>query len=177
MFSEQELDEIEVLKRRYPEAKAAVLPLLWKVQEKRGWIDEEGMELVAKLCDVPKSHVWGVVSFYTMYFEKPMGRYHVQVCTNVSCMLRGGEKLLLEMKARLGIDHMQRSEDGIFSLEEVECMGACGGAPMIAVNETFFERMSSDEAAEVINTIKASGTLPTPKPTVQLPELSLEANR
>ena len=177
MFSEQELHEIEALKARYPEAKAAVLPILWKVQEKKGWIDDEGMEVVATLCNVPKSHVWGVVSFYTMFFDKPMGRNHVQVCTNVSCMLRGGEKLYHEMKARLGIEHMQRTPDGMFSLEEVECMGACGGAPMIAVNETFFEAVSSSEAETIIAEIKSTGLIPKPKPSVQLPELSLAANQ
>jgi len=176
VFNQEELQEIETLRKRYPEAKAMVLPMLWRVQEKQGWIDDAGMEAVAMVCDVPKSHVWGVVSFYTMFFDKPMGRYHVQVCTNVSCMLNGGEKLYAEMKSKLGIGHRERTVDGTFSLEEVECMGACGGAPMIAVNETFFERVTSAEASDVIDSIRSSNTIPAPKHIVQMPELSPAAN-
>ena len=161
---------------RYEKPSAALLPVLWRVQDKLGWIDDAAMSEAAEICGVEKSQVVGVVSFYTMFFDKPMGRYHVQVCTNVSCMLCGGEKLYADMKSRLGIGHMDRTEDGMFSLEEVECMGACGGAPMIAVNETFFEKLTQAEAANVIDTIRTSGAIPVPKHTVQLPELSLEAN-
>ena len=174
MFNEQELNEIKILKSRYEKPQAALLPILWKIQEKKGWIDQEGMEVAARLCDVPKSHVLGVVSFYTMYFEKPMGKYHIQVCTNVSCMLRGGQKIYADLKAQLGCGHLERTSDGMFSLEEVECMGACGGAPMIAVGETFFERVSSNEAIGIIDSIKATKNIPEPKRYAQMPELNLE---
>ena len=173
MFTEQELIEIETLKSRYEKPQAALLPLLWKIQEKKGWVDREGMEEAARICEVPKSHVLGVVSFYTMFFEKPMGRYHVQVCTNVSCMLRGGEKIYADLSAQLGCGHLERTGDGMFSLEEVECMGACGGAPMMAIGETFFERVSSDEAIGIINTIKTTTNVPEPKRYAQMPETSL----
>jgi NADH-quinone oxidoreductase E subunit len=173
MFNEQELIEIESLKSRYEKPQAALLPVLWKIQEKKGWIDQDGMEIAAKLCDVPKSHVLGVVSFYTMYFEKPMGKHHIQVCTNVSCMLRGGEKIYNDLKEQLGCGHLERTNDGMFSLEEVECMGACGGAPMMAVGETFFERVNSDEARGIINTIKTTSNVPEPKRYPQMPELSI----
>jgi len=173
MFTEQELSEIEALKSRYEKPQAILLPLLWKIQEKKGWIDHEGMEEAARICEVPKSHVLGVVSFYTMYFEKPMGKFHVQVCTNVSCMLRGGEKIYSYLQSKLGCGHLERTADGMFSLEEVECMGACGGAPMIAVGETFFERVSSDEAAGIIDTIKTTKNIPEPKQYVQMPEFNV----
>jgi NADH-quinone oxidoreductase subunit E len=176
VFSDQEIQEIEELKKRYEKPMAILLPILWRLQEKNGWIDDAGMEEAARICEVEKSHVLGVVSFYTMFFDRPMGRYHVQVCTNVSCMLRGGEKLYSEMKATLGIGHKECTPDGLFSLEEVECMGACGGAPMIAVNETFFERVTSSESAEIIGSIRSTGTIPEPKPTIQMPELSEESN-
>jgi NADH-quinone oxidoreductase E subunit len=174
MFTEQELNEIEALKSRYERPQAILLPVLWKIQEKKGWIDHEGMEEAARICGVPKSHVLGVVSFYTMFFEKPMGKYHVQVCTNVSCMLRGGEKIYHDLKANLGCGHLERTADGMFSLEEVECMGACGGAPMIAVGETFFEKVTSDEAQGIIDSIKNTKTIPAPKRYAQMPELNLE---
>jgi NADH-quinone oxidoreductase subunit E len=174
MFTELELSEIEALKKRYEKPQAALLPVLWKIQQKKGWIDHEGMEEAARICEVPKSHVLGVVSFYTMFFEKPMGKYHIQVCTNVSCMLHGGEKIYADLKTQLGCGHLERTADGMFSLEEVECMGACGGAPMIAVGETFFERVSSDEAAGIINTIKNTKIIPEPKLYAQMPELHLQ---
>ena len=177
MFDQQELQEIEALKKRYEEPKAALLPVLWMIQRKAGYIDEVGMDMAARLCEVPVSHVRGVVTFYTMYFDEPMGRFHVQVCTNVSCMLMGGEKLYHEMKERLGIGHRERSEDGMFSLEEVECMGACGGAPMIAINEMFYEKVTSEEADQIISHVRERNEIPRPKFVQQMPDLSVEANQ
>ena len=177
IFSDSELQEIAELQKRYPQPAATLLPVLWRLQEKRGWIDSEAMEEAAAVCQVPKSHVEGVVSFYTMFFEKPMGKFHVQVCTNVSCMLCGGEEILSAMKKRLGIQNLERSADGMFSIEETECMGACGGAPMMAVNEIFFEKISSAEANEVIDQVLAKGEIPKPKFVAQMPELTEAANR
>ncbi len=177
IFSDAELQEISELQKRYPSPAAYLLPVLWRLQDKRGWLDDEAMEEAAAVCQVPKSHVRGVVSFYTMFFEKPMGKFHVQVCTNVSCMLCGGEELLADMKQRLGVQNMERTPDGMFSIEEVECMGACGGAPMMAINETFFEKISTQEANEVIDQVVANGNIPTPKFVQQMPELSEAANK
>ena len=177
IFSDTELKEFAELQTRYGAPGATLLPVLWRIQEKRGWIDNEAMEEAAAICQVPKSHVQGVVSFYTMFFEKPMGKYHVQVCTNVSCMLRGGEKLLSEMKTKLGIENLTTTPDGTFSIEEVECMGACGGAPMMAVNETFFETITNEEATGVIDHIRAKDEIPKPRFVAQMPELSEAANR
>jgi NADH:ubiquinone oxidoreductase subunit E len=87
-----------------------------------------------------------------MYFKKPMGKHHVQVCTNVSCMLRGGEALLDHVMQRLGIGNNEATPDGKFSIEEVECMGACGGAPMIAINETFYENATIEELDRLLAT-------------------------
>ena len=86
-----------------------------------------------------------------MYFKKPMGKNHIQVCTNVSCMLRGGKDIYDHVSGKLGIGHNEATEDGTYSLEEVECMGACGGAPMIAINETFHENMDKDKVDAAIN--------------------------
>jgi NADH-quinone oxidoreductase E subunit len=138
-FTSEELDQIEKLKALYPESKAAIMPVLWMAQKKWDWLSEDVMKHVAEVMDLPYAHVMGVVSFYTMYHKKPMGRNHVQVCTNISCMLKGGMEIYEHVRQRLGVGHMQATPDGKFSLEEVECMGACGGAPMIAINEDFYE--------------------------------------
>jgi NADH-quinone oxidoreductase E subunit len=151
IFTQEELASIEALKAKYPEPKAAIMPVLWMAQKKWGWLSEDVMKHVATVMNLPYAHVLGVASFYTMYFKKPMGRHHVQVCTNVSCMLRGGEQLYKHAKERLGIGHNQATADGVFSLEEVECMGACGGAPMIAINETFYENATTSQLDSLLN--------------------------
>ncbi len=150
MFSPEELQQIEQIKRHYPEPKAALMPVLWMAQNKLGWISHETMQAVAALLGLPLAHVLGVVTFYSMYFTKPMGKHHVQVCTNVSCMLRGGDKIYDRVSKELGIGHRQRTEDGKFSLEEVECMGACGGAPMIAINEDFHENVTAEAVLDML---------------------------
>ena len=143
-FTAEELQRVERLKSLYPDPKSAIMPTLWMAQKKWGWLSTGVMKYVGELLNLPYSHVFGVASFYTMYFKKPMGKYHVQVCTNVSCMLRGGEKLYDQVSQRYGIGHNQRTADGLVSLEEVECMGACGGAPMIAINEDYFENVTAE---------------------------------
>ncbi|MBX3044951.1 MAG: NAD(P)H-dependent oxidoreductase subunit E [Candidatus Kapabacteria bacterium] len=153
-FTAEELQEVEHYISKYPEKKAAIMPVLWMAQKKWGWLSIDVMTYVGKLLDLPLSHVEGVASFYTMYFKKPMGKYHIQVCTNVSCMLRKGDEIYRHVSERLGIGHNERSEDGFFSLEEVECMGACGGAPMIAVNEDFFENVDIEKIDDLLNNLK-----------------------
>ena len=152
-FSPEELDTIEKLKALYPDSKSAIMPVLWMAQKKWGWLSINVMRHVGEVMNLPYSHVFGVASFYTMYFKKPMGRYHVQVCTNVSCMLRGGEKLYDHVSRRYGIGHNQRTQDGMFSLEEVECMGACGGAPMVAINEDYHENISVEDLDRLLDSL------------------------
>ena len=125
-FSEAELKEIEQHKSKYPNPKSALMPVLWMAQNKWGWLSNEVMQYVADLLNLTYAHVLGVATFYTMYFKKPMGKYHVQVCTNVSCMLHKGDEMFEQVSNKLGIGHNERTSDGLFSLEEVECMGACG---------------------------------------------------
>jgi NADH-quinone oxidoreductase E subunit len=152
-FTAEELARVEKLKALYPNPKPAIMPVLWMAQKKWGWLSIPVMAYVAKVMELPYSHVYGVASFYTMYFKKPMGRYHVQVCTNVSCLLRGGERLYDHVSQRYGIGHNERTEDGKFSLEEVECMGACGGAPMVAINEDYYENISAEQLDRLLDSL------------------------
>jgi NADH-quinone oxidoreductase E subunit len=153
-FTQEELERIERIKAKYPDTKSALMPVLWLAQKRWGWISTDVMRYVANLLDISYSHVEGVATFYTMYFKKPMGKYHLQVCTNVSCMLKEGDNIYHHVSKKLGIGHMERTEDGVFSLEEVECMGACGGAPMIAVNEDFYENTSIEKVDFLIEDLK-----------------------
>lgn len=152
-FTDQELAEIEQIKQRYPHPKAALMPVLWMAQKKWGWLSEDVMQTVADVLGLPYAHVLGVARFYTMYFKKPMGKYHIQVCTNVSCMLRGGDTLFRQLCTHLGIGNNERTPDGRFSIEEVECMGACGGAPMIAINEDYYENVTFDDVQRLLTTL------------------------
>jgi NADH-quinone oxidoreductase E subunit len=152
-FTPEELQRVEQLKGRYPNSKSAIMPVLWMAQRKWGWLSAPVMQYVGTVMDLPYSHVLGVATFYTMYFKKPMGQYHVQVCTNVSCMLRGGETLYNHVSKRYGIGHNDRTADAKFSLEEVECMGACGGAPMVAINEDYYENITPEELDRLLDSL------------------------
>ncbi len=161
----EELADVERLISLYPEPQAALLPVLWMVQRKYGWLSLESIRRVAELLHLPYAHVLGVVRFYTMFHTEPMGRYHIQVCTNVPCMLRGGEQVLEYIAQKLGIGHKQRTPDGLFSLEEVECMGACGGAPMIAINEDYYENITLEQVDELLERLRltsGNGTILQP---------------
>jgi NADH-quinone oxidoreductase E subunit len=153
-FSDNELSEIETLKLRYPDTRSLLLAVLWLAQHKFGWISEDVKTYISSLLDLPYSLIHGVASFYTMFHKSQPGKYHLQVCTNVSCMLRGGDDIFNHVSEKLGISHNETSIDSMFSLEEVECMGACGGAPMIAVNEDYFENVNVNSIDDLIERLK-----------------------
>jgi NADH-quinone oxidoreductase subunit E len=145
MLSEQNLKKLDGLKKYYQTSQALVLPALWMVQEEHGSISEEAMKYVSQLLDVPYSHVLGVVTFYTMFHAKPIGKHHIEVCTNVSCMLRGSGRLVEHLEKRLGIKMGETSKDKKWTLSETECMGSCGTAPMIAVGEEYYENLTPEQ--------------------------------
>ena len=153
-FTVENIKRIEDVRKKYPTSLAAVMPVVYIAQEQNGYITNEVMEEIANVLRIDKVNVLSVVTFYTMYHTKPMGKYHIQVCTNVSCMLRGAYEIWDDVKGKLGIDHMQVTADGKYSLEEVECMGACGYAPMIAVNEDYFENLSKEKVLKIIDSLK-----------------------
>lgn len=149
-FTENNLKRIEQETKKYPVKKPAVMAALYIAQEQNGFISNEVMKEVANLLEISSEEVLGVVTFYTMYHQKQMGKFHIQVCTNVSCMLRGGYEIWNQVKDKFGIEHMGVTPDQKFSLEEVECMGSCGTAPMIAINEDFYENLSKEKIEEIL---------------------------
>jgi len=144
-FTSEELNEIENIKSKYPTTEAAIMPILWFVQNKFGYISDEVIIYLSYILKISTSKIEGITSFYTMFHRKPVGKYHIQVCTNVSCMVRDGIKLFNYISDKYNIKNMETTSDGMFSLEEVECMGACGGAPMIAINENYYENINIDK--------------------------------
>ncbi len=153
-FTPENLQKIEQEIKKYPERRPAVMFTLFLAQEQNGYISNEVINEVADILKMHPHDVLGVVTFYTMYHQKPMGKYHIQVCTNVSCMLRGGYEIWNQVKDKLGVGHMGVTADQKFSLEEVECMGSCGTAPKLAVNEDYYENLTKDKVEELINSLK-----------------------
>ena len=155
-FTPENLDRIEQETKKYPVRKPAVMAALYIGQEQNGYISLEVIKEVAEVLGMTNEEVLGVVTFYSMYHQKQMGKYHIQVCTNVSCMLRGGYEIWNQVKDKFGIDHMEVTADQKFSLEEVECMGSCGTAPMIAVNEDYFENLSKEKVEEILESLRST---------------------
>jgi NADH-quinone oxidoreductase subunit E len=154
MLTEENLAKAEEIRKRYPASQAALLPVLWIAQEQEGWISEEMMRYVGKLLDLPYGHVLGVVTFYSMYHSKKLGKYHIEVCTNISCMLRGSDKILETIEHRCDAKSGQTSADGKWTVSEVECMGACGGAPMLAIGEEYYENLTPEKTEKLLSSLK-----------------------
>ena len=154
MFTPENLKKIEDLRTRYPTARALVLPVLWMAQEQAGWISRDTMEHVASLLNLPLGHVYSVVTFYTMFNTKPTGKYHLQVCTNVSCQLRGADKIVEHICERLRIPLGGMTSDEKFTVSEVECLGSCGTAPAIQVNDDYYEDLTPEKVDKLLTGLK-----------------------
>ena len=144
---------VDAIVARYPRPKAALLPVLWEIQRAKGWIDLPSEAWVAERLGVSPAHVHGVVTFYTMFKQRPTGKYHFQVCTTLSCMLRGSDELLEHLKKKFGIAEGQVTADGRFSVCRVECLGACGYAPMFQLNDDFYENLTLEKVDRLIESL------------------------
>jgi len=151
MYGSEFEKKVDAIVARYPQAKAALLPVLWEVQNSEGWVSSEAEDWVARRLGVTPAHVHGCVTFYTMYKQRPMGRYHIQVCTTLTCMLRGCDNLLAHLKDKLGIDEGQVTRDGKFSLVRVECLGSCGTAPMFQLNDDYHEDLTLEKVDRLLD--------------------------
>ena len=152
-LSEQSLRRIEELKKRYQQPQSVVLEALWMWQDEHGWISEEGITCVADALGIPRHHVYGVVSFYTMFNRKATGKHKVEVCTNVSCMLRNSEKLLKHIEDKLHIKAGETTLDQRFTLVETECLGSCGTAPVIQIGDEYFENLDEGKVDKILQSL------------------------
>src|ERR1700689_3724466 len=153
----------ERLQNLYPRKRSALIPMLMYAQDEYGHISDEMIAEIARRLELHTVQVEETLEYYSMLHRKPMGKHHVQICTNVACMLRGGTELLEAAKKRLEIGHKEVTADGVFSLEEVECIGACTGAPALQVNYDFFENVSPQTVDQIIDGLDR-GTMPAPAP-------------
>jgi NADH-quinone oxidoreductase E subunit len=136
---------------RYPLKRAAIMPTLWLAQEEFGWLSTEVLEYVAGLLELSPAFTASVASFYTMYNKKPVGKHHVQVCTNLSCALVGADRIVDCLRSRLGVEVGQTTADGRFTLSVVECLASCGTAPMMQINDDYWENLNPDSTVEIID--------------------------
>ncbi|MGN7612565.1 NADH-quinone oxidoreductase subunit NuoE [Magnetococcales bacterium HHB-1] len=154
VFSSQALAEVEKIYKRYPpeRRRSALMPILHLAQKEfGGWLSQESLDYIAEIMDVPPIRVYEVATFYTMYNLKPVGKYHVQVCTNISCWLCNADGIVGALKEKLQLDVGDTSKDERFTLTEVECLGACVNAPMMQINDDYFEKLSPENVGDVID--------------------------
>jgi NADH-quinone oxidoreductase E subunit len=155
MLSETELKNLDEIKNRYPDNQSVLLPALWMIQDKYGFVSQDSMKYLGDILKIPYNYILGVVTFYTMFNQKPMGKYQLQVCTNISCMLRGGYELFDYISQKLKIKNKGITEDGMFSIEEVECLGSCATAPVMQVNnKEYYENLDTGKLDNLIEHFK-----------------------
>jgi NADH-quinone oxidoreductase subunit E len=148
---------------RYPEygRRSAIMPLLWEVQRAERHVSEARIEEIAEILGMHATEVKGVMSFYSTYHEQPVGEYHLQVCSTLSCSLAGADEMTDFLVEELGIVNGETDQKGRFSLQKVECLGSCGTAPVLQVNDTYFERVTRSRCAQLLQALR-SGELPEP---------------
>ena len=157
-FSEEFESRFTEMLTHYPTKRSVLVPTLLYAQDEVGYLSDDVIVELANRLELTELDVRNVISYYSLLHTKPMGKYHVQVCTNISCMLRGGEEILDHCKSKLGIGHKQTTADGTFSLEEVECIGACSWAPAAQVNYDFHENLTPEKMDRVLDEYKRKGT-------------------
>jgi NADH-quinone oxidoreductase subunit E len=153
-FPPEAKKKFEHILTRYPTKEAALLPTLHLVQELWGWISPEAVHYVGELLELSPATVFGVVSFYDMYDQKPVGKYRLRVCTNLSCMVSNAYDIYEHLCERLHVDPHETTKDGRFTVLEVECLGSCGTAPVVQVNNDYHESMSVEKMDALLETLK-----------------------
>ncbi len=156
-FSDEFEKRFAEMATHYPTKRSVLVPTLLYAQDELGYLTDEAITEIAKRTELTELEVRNVISYYSMLRTKPAGKYNVQVCTNVSCLLRGGEEILEHCKEKLGIGHKGVTADGMFSLEEVECIGACAWAPAMQVNYDFHENLTDEKVDEILETYRSKG--------------------
>jgi NADH-quinone oxidoreductase E subunit len=156
MISEAMKKKIAEEAARYPEKRSALLPALYLIQREEGYISREGAEAVAQILGITPIEVFSVASFYTMFNLKPVGKFHIQACKNISCHLAGSDKIIETLSRKLGIPVGGTTADGKFTLSVVECLGSCGTGPIMQVNDDYYEGLTEARVDEILDTLRKS---------------------
>jgi len=153
MLSEAACQQIRLLMGRYPRKRSALIPSLQLAQKEIGYLPHEVIREIAQLFELSPSEVHEVVSFYTMFYKKPVGKFVIQVCTNISCQLCDAEEILAHLTKRLGIKPGETSSDNKYTLMEVECLGSCGTSPVIQINEDYHEELTPEKLDRILDAL------------------------
>ncbi len=150
-FGAEALVAYEEILTHYPERRAALMPVLWLAQHEFGWLSPQVLSYVSDLMELPLGWVEGVATFYTMFYKRPMGKYHLQVCTNISCYLRGADDILGALRRQLGIAPGETTPDAKFSLDRAEWLGSCGTAPMLQIGDKqYVENLTVEKVIDLV---------------------------
>jgi NADH-quinone oxidoreductase E subunit len=150
-------EKLTKLLQAYPDKHAACIPALYLAQDELGWVPDDAITWVSEKLSMSKSMVEGVATFYTMFNKKEIGKYHLELCTNISCSLCGGEQILEAFEKALGIKAGETTSDGMFTLHEVECLATCGMGPALQVGDRIFESITPEKVPEIIKELKEKG--------------------
>ena len=164
-YTPDQLQVMDAIIKRYPRSRSAIMPLLHYVQSVAGYVTNDGIELIAKLLTLETAEVSAVATFYTQYKRKPVGEYHVGVCTNTLCAVMGGDAIFAALKEHLGVENDGVTGDGKVSLEHIECNAACDYAPVVMANWEFYDNQDVSSAKELVDSMRKG----TPKPPTRGP--------
>ena len=164
-FNPDYLERAKIVIARYPAGRqqSAVMPLLDLAQRQEGWVSQAAIEAIAAMLDMAPIRVQEVATFYTMYNLRPMGRHHVQICTNICCQLRDSDGIADAARFALGVEFGETTKDGLFTLSEVECLGDCVNAPMMQIDDDFYEDLTPDSTRAILDGFR-QGQTPKPGP-------------
>ena len=154
MIGESTQKKIAELKERFPERRSAILPAMHVVLEEVGFYNREILKQVAELLGLSEMDVNETVSFYTYFPKEGVGKYHIQVCTNLSCMLMGAEEMVSYLEEKLKIKVGETTPDGLFTLSSVECLGSCGTAPVMQINQTYYENLTKAKVDQILDELR-----------------------
>jgi len=165
-YTPDQLQVMDSIIKRYPRSRSAIMPLLHYVQSLAGYVTNDGIELIAKLLTLETAEVSAVATFYTQYKRKPVGEYHVGVCTNTLCAVMGGDAIFAALKDHLGVENDGVTADGKVSLEHIECNAACDYAPVVMANWEFYDNQDVSSAKELVDSMRSGN----PKPPTRGPD-------
>ncbi|MGI9549523.1 MAG: NADH-quinone oxidoreductase subunit NuoE [Bdellovibrionales bacterium] len=149
-LSHEGVDFIKKEMDRYEKKQSCLLPALYQIQKEKGWIPPEAVPWLSEITSIPKAHIYEILMFYTLFNKKPVGSFHIQVCCNVSCALKGSRELLDQLCNFFNVKEDQMSENGKFTISKVECLGACDEAPVMQVNDEYFGKLEGDKALQFL---------------------------
>ncbi len=153
-LSDALIEKLKELTKKFPEKRSAMIPGLHLIQDELGWLPDAAIRKFAEILDVAPNKVYGVATFYSMFNLSPVGKYHIHICRNVTCQLLGAKSIIQHLSEKLAIKPGETTKDGMFTLTLVECLGACGGAPAMMINDKYYENLTVQKVDEILQNLQ-----------------------